>query len=294
MGEDRDKKIKQIKNMGQTTWFRSTQCYPTTITQLKLMISIVDKFHIFDNFCLDSVIDMSSTKLDILYAVLRITNKLFNGYSDYVVNKIFCDRLREIFVCTKLSHYDMFFDQLSQDIDYFVCNGIKFRNLHMPIVKNAFIKYLDKIFNKPFYLSTMRKLSYRVDIDFYKKHNIMLESIIIEYIHYTESILSETYDTMKLFLEIIFSDCSADSVASIHECLEKHIDLADLINEYCMELDIYVEQNIYLDNVDKVDKVDKIDYTYLDKDIVLSHMSPHKSSHKSSHKSPHKSHTVQN
>ena len=115
----------KIKNIESAEWFQTIYHYPKTIGHMKLLISIVDKIGIFDKYDIAKISEMESNKLNIMYAILRIMNKVFNKYSDYVVKKTFRDGLKDIFSCTNLTYYDLFFDQLTQDIDHFVCSIIK-------------------------------------------------------------------------------------------------------------------------------------------------------------------------
>lgn len=260
-----DKKILGIK---QADWFKTMEHYPKTVGQMKLLVSIIDKIGIMTNFDLSETVIMDANKLNILYAVLRIMNKVFNGYLDFVVKKIFCDGLKEIFVCSHLTCYDLFFDQLTQDIDHFVCltickNNTAVVSMDTNETKNKFTDYLRSTFGKTFYQKMMKKLMYHVDDNFYLDNEKLFETMVDEFIKYTNETLTETYETMKLFLEKIFSkNCTNECTFEIINALKKHIDLENLFGENCMELDIYVEQK--LDNesgFDDVSFLDKINNT---------------------------------
>ena len=236
-----------IKNIEQANWFKTMNYYPTTIEHMKLLISIVDKIGIFNKFDLRMTVNMDANRLDILYAILRIMNKMFNGYLDYVVKKIFRDGLKELFICSHLTNYDLFFDQLTQDIDHFICSIIKtyYPNMNDKILKLKFINYLRSTFDKTFYDDIIKKLEYNINDKFYEKHNELFLSIIQEFITYTNETLTETYETMKIFLDKIFSPyCSQETINEIMIALKQHIDLKNLFIESCMEIDIYCEQKI--------------------------------------------------
>lgn len=239
----------RIKNINKTNWFKTMDYYPKTIEQIKLLISIVDKISIFESFDLDKIIEMESDKLDILYAVIRIMNKVFNRYLDFAVKKIFRNGLKQLFSCTDLTYYDLFFDQLTQDIDNFVCVTIK---QHYPImnaldIKNNFIKYLESIFSKNFYQKLIKKLSYDVDNNFYKKHNDLFKKMTQEFISHTNDTLHETYETMKIFLDKIFNpQCSVETINEIISTLKNNMDLKILFEEKSMEISIYIESAISL------------------------------------------------
>ncbi|XWV24968.1 putative ORFan [Tupanvirus deep ocean] len=237
----------QIRNISHAIWLKTMEHCPKTVGHMKLLVSIVDRMGIFDKFDLSKTSEMDADKLNILYAVLRITNKVFNKYLDFVVRKIFRDGLQEIFECTHLTYYDLFFDQLSQDIDHFVCLTIKidYPNISQESVKNKFIEYLRITFKKTFYVNIIKKLEYDVSDNFYEKYNNLFTQMAQEFITYTKEFLAETYETMKIFLDKIFEpQCSEEMQNDIINALNEHIDLKALFEENCMEIDIYCEQKL--------------------------------------------------
>ena len=236
-----------IKNINETDWFRSMVHYPKTIDEFKLLVSIVDKMNIFSKYDLHQIIDMHYHKLDILYAILLIMNKVFNGYLDYSVKKIFRDGLKELFACTDLQYYDIFFDQVTQDMDHFICIVVKkyYSKMDIFIIKNKFVEYLDSTFKKKFYVKILKKLSYDVNQQFYKQNDKYFTVIIEEFISHTNDILNDTYKTMSIFLDKIFNPkCSSETVDEIIYSLKKHINLKNIFEENYMEIDIYIEQKL--------------------------------------------------
>lgn len=249
----------QLKNIKQADWFKTMEHYPKTVGQMKLLVSIVDKIGIFDNFDLVKTSEMNSNELNIIYAILRIMNKLFNIYLDYVVKNIFMDSLKDIFICSHLTYYDLFFDQLTQDTYHFVCSMIKLQypDMNENIIKNKFNDYLKMTFQKTFYKNIIKKLEYTIDDIFYKENEKLFISIINDFISYTSDTLSETYETMKIFLKKLFdTNCSEEITNEIINALKKHINLKNLFQESCMEIDIYCEQK--LDDEFELNSDDKI------------------------------------
>ena len=104
-----------IYHVENATWLKTVIHYPRTVGQMKLLISIVDKMGIFNKFNLNLISQMSGHRLNILYAVLRIINKLFNKYSDYVVKKIFIDKLKQIFISVQIPNYANNYELFMED-----------------------------------------------------------------------------------------------------------------------------------------------------------------------------------
>lgn len=190
---------------------------------------------------------MDENQLNVFYAILRITNKVFNGYLDNVVKKIFCDRLKEIFRCTNINAYDIFFDQMTQDMDHFVCAIVElyYPSFDINTVKTKFINYLRSNFEKNFYKNIFKKLNYQRKKLFNENNDKIFSLIIFEFVKYTNEILNETYSSMELFCFKIFDKkCSSLTVKEITESIQKHIDLNILFQEKCLEIDIYCEQKM--------------------------------------------------
>jgi len=236
-----------IKHIEQANWFRSMDHYPKTVDHLKLLISIVDRIGVFNNFELAKTSDMNKQSLNIMYAILRITNKVFNKYSDYVVKKIFVDQLKQLFKPTPSDTYDFFMDQLIQDIDYFVSLIIKshYPKLDINYISGKFITYLQTTFKNSFYMQIVKKLNYDIDDVFYIKYDQLIKKIIKDFVRHTISTLHDTYDTMIIFLGKIFDhQCSDRMIHQIIVALKKYIDLDSLFKEQCMEIDVYCDQKL--------------------------------------------------
>ncbi len=237
----------KIKHMDDASWFKTINHYPQTFGHLELLVSVVDRMGIFDNFDISKICQMDEYKLNIFYAILRITNKVFNGYVDFTVKKIFIHNLMQLFPCNEITAYDLFFDQLTQDLDHFVCITFKsmYPKMDESIIKLKFINYLKSNFDKNFYKNILKKLNYLMDKNFYSKNDKFFSSIIHEFVSYTKETLTETYETMTLFSVRIFdTNCSRKTTNEIIDSIKKHINLDSLFNEYCMELDIYCEQKL--------------------------------------------------
>lgn len=241
-----DRKIKYIE---QAVWFKTMEHYPKTIGQMKLLISITDKIGIFDKFDLVMTSEMESKKLNILYVVLRITNKAFNKYLNYAIKKLFRKEFKQILAqhFPNTYYFNLFSDQFIQDLDHFVCSVIKtnYPGMDQTTIKEKLCEYLKSTFQKTFYENIMNKISYHIGNEFYVEHDDFLEKLIANFIKYTNDTLGETYEMMFMFLEKIFSpNCSYQTINKIINSLEKYIDIKHLFKENCMEIDIYSEQKL--------------------------------------------------
>lgn len=257
--EDVNLHYTKLQHIDEAYWLKTMEHYPETVEQLKLLVTIMDKMGIFEKFDLCQTSQMDGDKLNVLYAILRIMNKAFNKYLDHTVRKIFKNHLETIFVCTHLGYYDIFFDQLVQDIDNFVCYILHppHNSLSEIVIFNKLVKYLEQLFKKKFYQDITKKLGYRLDKSFFAKNNEILQSIIEDFLAYTNETLMEIYQIMIMFLEKIFSkECQNETVQEIINTLEKYIDLAGLFREECMEIEIYCEQKIG-DEMEYLQKMDR-------------------------------------
>lgn len=238
----------KIKNIKKAKWFCTMEHYPKTIGDLYLLLSIMDKMYIFKNLAINNVIKMNAYRLDIIYAVLRINLKMYNKYLDYAVKKIFCNNFKKIFNNVSSSVKGVLFDQLLQDMDDFVCEIIKteYPNLDKSSINKKFKIHVTKMLKMPFYnkFLTNDKKSISNDSLYDTNMQLFTESID-DFITYTKITLTETYDTMKIFIDKIFdNNSSTNTIDEIILALNRHIDIDSLFNESCLELDIYNEQKM--------------------------------------------------
>ena len=234
----------KIVNIKNAEWLRTITHYPRTVEQMKMLVSVLDKVGITNKYDLSMTQSMNSENLNIFYAILRIVNKVFNGYLDYVVRKIFICGLKDLFVCTDLVLYDLFFDQMTQDFYHFIPLMINLypNKTDVLIIKKHFCDYLRTSFSKPFYEELITKLDYDITENFYVENNQFFLNMTQNFLEYTHQCLSETNESMDIFLEEIFnSDCSRETIDNILECLKQHIDLDNIFEESCVEIDIYSE-----------------------------------------------------
>lgn len=235
-----------LTGLDSSLWLKTLCCYPQNISQLKVLIRLIDKVKLFNIYDLETLTTASGPKLDIVYASLRIMNKVFGNYLEEVVENIFLPVLEDVFPCTDLIAHPLFMEQLRQDTDDFVCQTLHLittSKFNKYFVQEQFWKHLKKIFNGNFYQDLINKLEYKIEENFQSCHNAEINEMIDEFMSYTESTIMETYLTIKIFLDTVFDDRSDDSDAEnkIMASLQNIIDLENLFSESSTEIDIYCE-----------------------------------------------------
>ncbi|BCS83185.1 putative ORFan, which is homologous to Tupanvirus soda lake [Cotonvirus japonicus] len=234
----------KIINISNSQWFKSMDSYPVSMDEMRLLISIMDKTSLFKKYDLSKIKFMSINKLNVLCAILRINNKMINGYINYVVNNIFIDKLKY------LSKEKIFIDQLTQDIDNYVRETIK-DNFNMDTnLINTFGLFLNATFKKPFYKNFIDKKieennsNNNFEIKFEISNDIN-NNIINEFTTYTRTNIIEPYETITLFLNCVFDDDYEDELINeIMTSLSKYINLNSIFKENCLEIEIYNEQKL--------------------------------------------------
>lgn len=240
------KDIKQIKNIEKTIWFRTINYYPKTMDDIKLLFMIVDKINIFHEYDLSMISEMNEKSLDIIYAILRITNKIFTKYSEHVVKKIFVNKFKKLLIekYNVTKNLSFLMDQMIQDFEHFVSIIVKkYRIFTQDTIKYELTKYIKNTFSNRFYKNCIKKLSSNIETDFYLKHDLIIDQITKDFISYTEENITSIYITMRFLLDNIFSNHNnVDQMDEIKNTLNKYINLDELFMENCMELDIYGDE----------------------------------------------------
>lgn len=247
-----------INEIDKTTWFKTMNGYPTNIRDFSLLLQVTDKLKLFNDFDLKKICAMGCDKLDVIYAIIMIVDKLYSGHLDYIVKNIFLETVLELFDCNNLSYYNMLTDQLTQDIDVFVSDTIENRYIASKTVgksvnktfnvdiKNKFVQFLTCLSKQKFYKTVFRKLG----SDFKKliQDKNCINQICDEYKTYVCENVDEVRNTMNLFLDKIFDNsCSCNSVKKIYLSLVDNIDLNNLFLSNSIQLDNYLERKIDLD-----------------------------------------------
>lgn len=244
-----------VKYIEHATWFKTLEHYPKTVSDISLMISIVDKMGIFATFDIQKIADMDNIALDIIYTILRITNKIYTKYIDHCVKKILVPELLKIIIQQNYnlpsSQKQIFIDQLVQDMDHFVSIIITscFPIMVQSIIKNKFIEHLKTTFQRDFYKNISKKWNIDIGSNFYLYNDTTINRIVNDYIDYSNKILNEPYNTMKNFLQILFDKNNGNEKLKklIMASFEKNINLSSLFHENCLEIDIYSEQKLHED-----------------------------------------------
>jgi hypothetical protein len=230
-----------IKNIRKAKLLKKMEEYPKTIGEMKLLISIYDKLNLFKFYDTSLIINMDSDRLNIIFAILKITNKLYNGYIENSIKNIFCKEINKIVKNKKSEEYEMFIDQYSQDTDYFINEIMKtsYPGLNSIIITNKFIKFITNIFDNSFYREISETL---INGDL---TDLRFTEMINTFISYTEETISKSYDTMLIFLNNIFDlETPREYIREILNNLGKNINLKKLIMDECYEKNIYVEQKL--------------------------------------------------
>jgi len=235
----------KIKYIGKSTWFQTMEHYPQTISQLSLLVSIVDKAGIFKKYDLALTKNMDGRQLNILYAILRIANNIYNTYSEHSVKKI-VDRLKIVFKSDiePNNYFDRLIDQLMQDIDHFICITIKnhFYKMEKINLKKDFIRYFQLTLQRTFYTDCLKKINVTINSHFFETHLKLFTNITKEFISYTNENLFEPYNVLEQWLDKIFSPhCTQTCIKEVTHSIQKSINISDLLTESCMEIDIYSE-----------------------------------------------------
>lgn len=242
-----------LSNIESTTWMKSLDFYPKTSPQLDLLKSLLDKMDLFAKYDITNinVTNFSAIKLDVMYLILRIDDYVFKQYSNRVINDIFKKSLHDVFPCTNLMAHDMFFDQLTQDLDVFVLenyiDAIDVNQIRIKRISKKFISCLKNLLDKPFYKKIVKKLNYNIDDDdFLVKHQRLFEITITEYILFTRANIIEIRNSLQLFLTVVFESDNDNifdnnQLHHIHDSLIDHIDIQTLLDSSCMEIQIYSE-----------------------------------------------------
>lgn len=231
-----------IKQIDRTIWMKTLPQYPQSFGHIQLLFSVFDKMDLFRPFPVKSLINMDAVRLDITYAILRISNNIANYYIEFIVKNVFLEKLYNTMNLPLNKYHDRLIDQLIQDISDFVNETIRL-NVNEYNIYVLFCEHLSSIFTKPFYSIIFGKLSHTINNMWYVHNKDALDSIVTYFIWIKDNPLANiNYKYVKYIDKAFDVNTSQDQIDAIFAMLKKKIELSDIMNNNCMEIDVYAEK----------------------------------------------------
>lgn len=229
-----------IKKISYTKWFKTMDYYPKTISEFKLLLVYIDSLNLFNHYDLSTLANMDQMALDSIYLILRISNNIFNKFSDSCIKDVFINDIDKIFQTSDTDEFLSIQDQFYQDIYYFISNYVKtikvnFDEIHLSTHLESFFTTL---FNNNFYHPLFKNLQEK------KSKIVLLSQKATNFIKYINTNLIGIYNNMKLLSNMIFYQNNYNL-----SYLENIVDLNEILQE-TEELKIYYEEknNLVLEN----------------------------------------------
>ncbi len=110
------------------------------------------------------------------------------------------------------------------------------------MLSQAIIDKMKQILLRPFYTEILNALNYKMEDFISKNKKMVLKNKSIQVIDYTEKILLKNIKIIKKICETIFDEkCTPELSDQILNSLKKNIDIDDVLNSDCLEIDLYTE-----------------------------------------------------
>jgi hypothetical protein len=258
-----------LKNIGKTRFFIQLDEYPQTVSDLKTMIDIVDVAELFKNYNLAVTKTFSPTRLDVTYVVLLLGNQIYTKFIHHVSQNVIVAKLRSIIKCSSLTWYDLFFDQLSQDIEPYLKEMISsMRSTTDNSTKSvvSFTCYFVSLMKNDIYRTSSKKLKQKFGKSFVKRNANVFNQIEIDLEACIINDLSESIETLEMFVSDVFNQSVNDDIVNnILNRISSNINLETLVTVKSLEMEIYMEQRL----ADKIHLSETSD-TVLTSDSVLT------------------------
>lgn len=222
---------RDIINIHEAEWFQTLDCCPSTLNQMKTFIDIMDRMQIMKPYNLDLMAVMDRRRLDIIFALLKITNKFFNGYNEQLIRKILKPHLMKIFDIDK---HSILMDQLIQDSE------------------SVITSYVTTSYPSHFSTSGLESilsshLKQALDGDFYKKayvvhHVSSIDSMVSDIILYTIKSMKDIHVTVHVFLSDVFSEDTEDNrIDQLIGLILNNMNFEKILHDDCADIDMYNE-----------------------------------------------------
>jgi hypothetical protein len=239
-----------MKNITTTRLFSQLDACPMTTKEMECFIDLVDIAKLFSDFDIEQVKSFSSTKLDLIYVILRLSNLVHTRFVNSLLENIIIPQLQTTIHCTSLNWYNILFDQLAQDIEHFLHRAIRFclennsDYVHQYMI-SGMIDILKKVSTNEIYQTAFRKLGQKMDKNYFSVNDALFHSIVSDVEEEIRSEFAKTMESLLIFAQdSVDPEIEEDDVEKIMTSLEKIIGLDELMAQECHEIVIYVEQSL--------------------------------------------------
>lgn len=224
-----------------TRWIKNMQSVPKTVSHIDLLAFFLDKLDITNQYDISFVSGFDANRIDIFYGALRLINHYFCAYNEYCFSQIFEPYYQNAFG----ENYDLLYDQLIQDSEYFVSYMIKKFALKLDhdILKMEYTNYLNSIIKFDYYQKFI-SMDNSVEKKLFRKKKI--NSLINNLITSSGKYLNDIYELSNDIIKTIFSPITIESNKSIDKIFASLINnnIDEIIDSECIEIDMYYEELI--------------------------------------------------
>jgi len=220
---------REIINIHEAEWFQTMDYCPSTLNHMKIFIDIVDRMQILKPYNLDLMVVMDRRRLDIIFALLKITNKFFNGYNEQLIRKILKPHFIKIFDIDK---HSILMDQLIQDSESVITDYVStsYPNLSTSGLESILSLHLKQT----------------LEGDFYKKalvaYPISITNMVSDVITYTIKSMKDIHVTIHVFLSDVFSeDTEENRIDQLIGLILNNMNFEKILYDDCADIDMYNE-----------------------------------------------------
>lgn len=232
----------------KTNWVQFMKTVPKTLKHFDLLVFFLDKLDICKQYDLTYIQSFDEQRLDILYATLRLINHYFCVYNEYCYDSILGPFYTKLFG----DSYDLVFDQLTQDSEYFVANMIKkfYPKLEYDTISLEYQNHLKSIIQYEFY---QKFISVKTDDNIEKTYTKILttfskriDKVILELISSANIYLDDIYELSNEIIGKIFDDNEPIKSKNIDKIIQSLINnnIDDIFDTECIEIERYYEELI--------------------------------------------------
>lgn len=238
-----------MKNIAATRLFSQLDAYPSTVKQMETFVEVVDVAKLFSDMDLSQVRSFSPIKLDLIYVILRLSNLVHTRFIASLLEETIIPHLQTTIRCTSLNWYNILFDQMTQDVEYFLHRAVRFclendGSVHQYMV-SGIVSILEKVSCNSVYQTAFRKLNQKMDKTYFQENESLFHLIAAEVEDEIRGQFSKTMESLIIFAQdALDPEIEDEDAEKIMASLDKIIGLNEVMAQECHELVVYVEQTL--------------------------------------------------
>lgn len=268
-----DKKQRKVvlKEMENTTWFRSIDLFPINMEEMEYFIAQLDILSVFEKFDITKVLEFGPKKLDSLFLILKMINIFTVEFCEHIIHthfipefsKLINEKMDSLMLdktslpSIKSEGFNSFLEEFYTEIANFIIRIITtLDDINDPkkisYFTSKFIEYLHQTLNCKYYIKILARYRIAFSKNFFEDNYHFFGTIVKKIMDDTNNMAMSKLNTINFLAENFLEDILPEN--ELLSLVEKNTDVQQLVEHPSDAIDDFVLQMMKEISPDEINK----------------------------------------